>query len=85
MAPDAVPEEQRAALARGVAARALRDAHRHGLTADELVRAIRAEAGPGGEASGMPTAGGESAGGDDGADGAGVEGSTGEIETEANR
>lgn len=47
VAPDAVPEEQQAALARGVAERALRDAHRHGMSADELIRAIRARAGRG--------------------------------------
>jgi hypothetical protein len=33
---------QRKAIARDVAARALRDAHRNGLNADDLVRAIRA-------------------------------------------
>lgn len=33
--------KEKRALAREVAARALRDAHRNGLTADELVRAIR--------------------------------------------
>lgn len=32
---------QRKALARSVATRALRDAHRHGLDADELIDAIR--------------------------------------------
>jgi GntR family transcriptional regulator len=32
---------QRKALARSVASRALRDAHRHGLDADELIDAIR--------------------------------------------
>jgi GntR family transcriptional regulator len=32
---------QRKALARDVAARALRDAHRSGLTADDLIQAIR--------------------------------------------
>lgn len=52
VAPDAVPDEQRTALARGVAERALRDAHRHGLSAEELVRAVRAEADRGGDGSG---------------------------------
>lgn len=33
--------KEKRALARGVAARALRDAHRNGLTAEELIRAIR--------------------------------------------
>jgi len=37
---------QRIALARDVAARALRDAHRNGLTADELVDAIRTHSSP---------------------------------------
>ena len=32
--------EERAELARSVAARALREAHRHGLTADELIEAV---------------------------------------------
>lgn len=52
VAPDAVPDEQRTALARGVAERALRDAHRHGLSAEELVRAVWAEADRGGDGSG---------------------------------
>jgi GntR family transcriptional regulator len=37
---------QRKTIARDVAARALRDAHRNGLTADDLVRAIRAASTP---------------------------------------
>lgn len=45
VAPDAAPEEEREALAREVAARALREARRHGLAAGELVQAIREEAG----------------------------------------
>ncbi len=51
VAPDAVAEEQRAALARAVAERALRDAHRHGLSAGDLVQAIR-EASESGDGSG---------------------------------
>lgn len=47
VASDAVPEEQREALARDVAERALREAHRHGLGPDELIRAIRRRAAPG--------------------------------------
>ncbi len=37
---------QRTALARDVASRALRDAHRNGLTADELIDAIRIQSSP---------------------------------------
>ena len=37
---------QRTALARDVAARALRDAHRNGLSADELIDAIRTQSPP---------------------------------------
>ncbi|MEO8333477.1 MAG: GntR family transcriptional regulator [bacterium] len=37
---------QRTALARDVAARALRDAHRNGLGADELIDAIRTQSSP---------------------------------------
>ena len=37
---------QRAALARDVAARSLRDAHRNGLSADELIDAIRMQSSP---------------------------------------
>jgi GntR family transcriptional regulator len=37
---------QRKALARNVALRALRDAHRHGLDADELIDAIRSTSSP---------------------------------------
>mgnify|MGYP006280241435 CR=1 FL=1 len=62
VAPDAVPEEQRAELARGVADRALRDAHRHGLSAADLIRAIRAEAGEG-DGDGGDRGGGDGAGG----------------------
>ncbi len=35
---------ERRALARDVAARALRDAHRNGVTAEELIKAVRAAA-----------------------------------------
>ena len=37
---------QRVALTRDVAVRALRDAHRNGLTADELIDAIRTQSSP---------------------------------------
>jgi GntR family transcriptional regulator len=37
---------QRASLARDVASRALRDAHRNGLSADELIDAIRTQSSP---------------------------------------
>ena len=40
--PDAVNGADRRALARGVAERAMRDARRHGLDADDLVAALRA-------------------------------------------
>jgi len=52
VAPDAVPEEQRRALAGDVAERALRDAHRHGLGPEALIRAIRRRAGGGEERGG---------------------------------
>jgi hypothetical protein len=38
------PQLERSRLLRDVAARALRDAFRHGLTADELIGEIRTEA-----------------------------------------
>lgn len=44
VAADAGPGDQREVLARGVAERALRDAHRHGMSPRELIRAIRVEA-----------------------------------------
>lgn len=80
VAPDAVADEQREALARGVAERALRDAHRHGLSADELARAVRAVA----DRDGEGRAGDVSDAGRDEED---RERSTGEneTETEANR
>ncbi|MEO8337688.1 MAG: GntR family transcriptional regulator, partial [bacterium] len=37
---------QRVALTRDVAVRALRDAHRNGLSADELIDAIRTQSSP---------------------------------------
>ena len=40
VSPDALPAREREGLARQVAARALREAHRHGVGADELVQAI---------------------------------------------
>ncbi len=80
VAPDAVPDEQREALARGVAERALRDAHRHGLSADDLARAVRAVADREGR-------GGTGDVSDAGRDEEDPERSTGETETEteANR
>lgn len=42
LSPDAVNGADRRALARGVAERAMRDARRHGLDADDLVAALRA-------------------------------------------
>jgi GntR family transcriptional regulator len=42
-----VPDRQRRTLARDVALRALRDAHRNGLDTAELIHAIRAAAAPG--------------------------------------
>jgi GntR family transcriptional regulator len=44
VAEQASPAQERGALARDVAARALLDAHRHGLGAEELVEAIRVTA-----------------------------------------
>ena len=44
VAEQASPGQERGALARDVAARALLDAHRHGLGAEELVEAIRVTA-----------------------------------------
>ncbi len=40
LSPDALPDRERGSLARQVAARALREAHRHGIVAHELVEAI---------------------------------------------
>ena len=40
VSPDALPERERDGLARQVAGRALREAHRHGLTVEELLQAI---------------------------------------------
>ena len=83
VAPDAVPAEQREALARGVAERALRDAHRHGLSADELVRAVRAAADRGDGHAG--DGGRPAAGGGDGKTGDERDRTTEATETEANR
>lgn len=82
VAPDAVPAEQREALARGVAERALRDAHRHGLSADDLVGAIRAEADRG-EEGGTRRSRRTEAGSEE--DDTAARASSGEIEPEANR
>jgi GntR family transcriptional regulator len=41
LSPDNVNGTERRALARGVAERALRDAHRHGIDAGELMESIR--------------------------------------------
>jgi GntR family transcriptional regulator len=41
----ASPKDERGALARDVAARALLDAHRHGIGVDELIEAIRRSGG----------------------------------------
>ena len=45
VAERASPKDERGALARDVAARALLDAHRHGIGVDELIEAIRRSGG----------------------------------------
>ena len=45
VAERASPKDERGALARDVAARALLDAHRHGIGVEELVEAIRRSGG----------------------------------------
>jgi GntR family transcriptional regulator len=58
-----VGEEERRTLARRVAERALRDAHRSGITVEELVTALRDLASGGGETRSTQPRGGSDAGG----------------------